>query len=476
MQPYETVIGLEVHAELLTNTKIFCGCSTEFGKNPNENVCPICLGMPGTLPVLNKGVLELAVMAGLSLNCEIAEFSKFDRKNYFYPDLPKAYQISQFDLPIAKNGHVEIEVNGEKKKVRINRIHMEEDAGKLVHASGGESLVDFNRTGVPLIEVVTEPDIRSPAEAKAYLEELKNILQYTEVSDCKMEEGSLRCDANVSIMPRGSKEFGTKAEVKNMNSFKAVEKALEYEIDRQVKALEFDERIVQETRRWDESKQVTISMRSKEEAHDYRYFPEPDLPPIVMETAMLDKIRSRIPELPAEKKDRFMKEYNLSSYDAGVLTSDKKIAEFFDECAKDYQNPKKAANWVMGDILGALNEDHKEIDEIKITPDMLVELCKLEEDGTISSKLAKEVFEEMYSSGEKPGEIVEKRGLKQISDQGELEQFVEEVIQDNPEAVEDYKNGKDKGMGFMVGQVMKKTKGKANPQLVNDLLQEKLQN
>lgn len=476
MQPYETVIGLEVHAELLTNTKIFCGCSTEFGKNPNENVCPICLGMPGTLPVLNKGVLELAVMAGLSLNCEIAEFSKFDRKNYFYPDLPKAYQISQFDLPIAKNGHVEIEVNGEKKKVRINRIHMEEDAGKLVHASGGESLVDFNRTGVPLIEVVTEPDIRSPAEAKAYLEELKNILQYTEVSDCKMEEGSLRCDANVSIMPRGSKEFGTKAEVKNMNSFKAVEKALEYEIDRQVKALEFDERIVQETRRWDESKQVTISMRSKEEAHDYRYFPEPDLPPIVMETAMLDKIRSRIPELPAEKKDRFMKEYNLSSYDAGVLTSDKKIAEFFDECAKDYQNPKKAANWVMGDILGALNEDHKEIDEIKITPDMLVELCKLEEDGTISSKLAKEVFEEMYSSGEKPGEIVEKRGLKQISDQGELEQFVEEVIQDNPEAVEDYKNGKDKVMGFMVGQVMKKTKGKANPQLVNDLLQEKLQN
>ncbi|UMZ74530.1 Asp-tRNA(Asn)/Glu-tRNA(Gln) amidotransferase subunit GatB [Natranaerofaba carboxydovora] len=474
MQSYETVIGLEVHAELLTDTKIFCGCSTEFGKKPNENVCPICLGMPGTLPVLNKNVLDLAVTAGLALNCEIAEFSKFDRKNYFYPDLPKAYQISQFDLPIARNGYIEVEVEGEKKKVRINRIHMEEDAGKLVHAAGGDSMVDFNRTGVALIEIVTEPDIRSPKEAKAYLEALKNILQYTEVSDCKMEEGSLRCDANVSIMPKGSDEFGTKTEVKNMNSFKAVEKALEYEVERQMEALEYGEEIVQETRRWDESKQVTISMRSKEEAHDYRYFPEPDLPPIVMKESELERIRANIPELPKEKKERFVSEYNLSDYDAGVLTSDKKIADYFDECAKKSENPKKPANWIMGDLLRVLNEENREIDEIKITSDMLVELCKLEEDGTISSKIAKEVFEEMYKNGDKPEEVVEKKGLKQISDQGEIEQFVEEVIEENPETIEDIRNGKDKAMGFLVGQVMKKSKGKANPQMVNDLLKEKI--
>lgn len=475
MLSYEAVIGLEVHAELLTDTKIFCDCSTEFGSEPNVNTCPICLGMPGTLPVLNKKVLELAVTAGLALNCEIVYFSKFDRKNYFYPDLPKAYQISQFDLPIAQNGYIDIEVEGEEKRIRINRIHIEEDAGKLVHSSRGDSLVDFNRSGIPLIEIVTEPDISSPEEAKAYLEALKNVLQYTEVSDCKMEEGSLRCDANVSIMPEGSSKFGTKTEVKNMNSFKAVEKALGYEVERQAEVLGEEEDVIQETRRWDEENQLTISMRSKEEAHDYRYFPEPDLPPIIMEESQLEEIRSRIPELPREKMERFIEEYEIPAYDAGVITSDKKLAEFFDTCAKKYKdNPKKVANWIMGEILRILNEENKEADDISITPHMLVELCKLEDDGTLSSKLAKEVFEEMNQSGESPEKIVEQKGLKQISDQGEIEQFVEEVIEENPGAVEDYKNGKDKVMGFLVGQVMKKSQGKANPQMVNDLLKEKL--
>lgn len=472
---YDAVIGLEVHAELLTNTKIFCGCSTEFGSGPNENTCPICLGMPGTLPVLNKKVLELAVTAGLALNCDIEDYSKFDRKNYFYPDLPKAYQISQFDLPVAKNGFINVEVEGENKTIRINRIHIEEDAGKLVHSSRGDSLVDFNRSGIPLIEIVTEPDISSPAEAKAYLDALKNVLQYTDVSDCKMEEGSLRCDANVSIMPHGSDEFGTKTEVKNMNSFKAVEKALEYEVKRQVQAQDENEEVIQETRRWDEENQRTISMRSKEEAHDYRYFPEPDLLPVVREETELNRIKSQLPELPREKMTRFIEEYKIPSYDASVITSDKKLADFFDNCAKKYSdNPKKAANWIMGDILRIMNEENRDVDEIEITPDMVIELCRLEDEGTISSKLAKEVFEEMYKTKEVPEKIVEQKGLKQISDQGEIEQFVEEVIEENPAAVEDYKNGKDKVMGFLVGQVMKKSKGKANPQMVNDLLKEKL--
>ncbi|ACB84061.1 Asp-tRNA(Asn)/Glu-tRNA(Gln) amidotransferase subunit GatB [Natranaerobius thermophilus] len=477
MANYETVIGLEVHSELLTSTKIFCGCSTSFGDEPNSNVCPICLGMPGTLPVLNNRALELAAKAGLSLNCEIADFSKFDRKNYFYPDLPKAYQISQFDLPIAKNGYLDVTVNGEKKRIRINRIHMEEDAGKLVHSErGGGSLVDFNRTGVPLIEIVTEPDIGSPEEAKAFLEGLKAILQYTDVSDCKMEEGSLRCDANVSLRPVGSTEFGTKTEVKNMNSFRAVERALNYEVERQAEALEDGEEIIQETRRWDEDRGITISMRSKEEAHDYRYFPDPDLVPVVMKEEQIEKVRQEIPELPNDKKERFIKDFNLSEYDASVITADKSLAEFFDECVKTYDEPKKIANWIMGEISRVLNEDQIGIEDTNISPERLTELLKLEDEGTISNKIAKEVFEDMYQNDKSPKQIVEEKGLVQISDTSELEGIIDQVISENPSAVEDYRGGKKKAMGFLVGQVMKKTKGKANPQKVNELLQEKLEN
>ena len=474
MSTYETVIGLEVHAELATETKIFCGCSTKFGEEPNSNVCSICLGMPGTLPVLNKRALELAIKTGLALDCEIATFSKFDRKNYFYPDLPKAYQISQYDLPVCKNGYLNIHVQGQEKQVRINRIHMEEDAGKLVHSNRGGSLVDFNRSGVPLIEIVTEPDISSPEEAKAFLEALKAILQYTEVSDCKMEEGSLRCDANVSIRPKGSSELGTKTEVKNMNSFRAVERALKFEIDRQVQEIQAGGSIVQETRRWNEDKGVTVSMRTKEEAHDYRYFPDPDLVPVVLKQDHIDKIKGEIPELPLEKKDRFMKAYQLSEYDASVITADKSLADFFDTCVEAYNDPKKVANWVMGEISRVLNEDLVEISETNLTPDLMVELFKLEADGTISSKIAKEVFDDMYKTGKSPKTIVEEKGLVQISDTSELEGIIDEVIEENPGAVEDYRNGKGKAMGFLVGQVMKKTKGKANPQMVNELLQKKL--
>ncbi|OWZ84732.1 Asp-tRNA(Asn)/Glu-tRNA(Gln) amidotransferase subunit GatB [Natranaerobius trueperi] len=474
MSKYETVIGLEVHAELSTETKIFCGCSTKFGEEPNSNVCPICLGMPGTLPVLNKRALELAMKAGLALNCEIADYSKFDRKNYFYPDLPKAYQISQFDLPICKDGYLDITVNGEQKRVRINRIHMEEDAGKLVHSGGEGSLVDINRAGVPLIEIVTEPDISSPEEAKAYLEALKAILQYTDVSDCKMEEGSLRCDANVSIREKGSTEFGTKTEVKNMNSFRAVERALKFEVERQIDEVEAGESIVQETRRWDEGRGITVSMRSKEEAHDYRYFPDPDLVPLAVTEEHVEKVRSEIPELPNEKKQRFMDEFQLSEYDASVITGDKSLAEFFDKCVESYNEPKKVANWVMGEVSRVLNEDQLDIEETNIDSDKMVELLKLENEGTISSKIAKEVFDDMYLTGKSPKAIVEEKGLVQISDTSELEGIIDEVISENPGAVEDYHSGKKKAMGFLVGQIMKKTKGKANPQKVNELLQVKL--
>ncbi len=475
MAEFDTVIGLEVHAELSTNTKIFCGCRTNYGERANSNVCPICLGMPGTLPVLNQRALELAVKAGLVMNCEIADFSKFDRKNYFYPDLPKAYQISQYDLPIAKNGYLDVSLDEGKKRVRINRIHMEEDAGKLVHSEKEGSLIDFNRCGVPLIEIVTEPDIQSPQEAKAYLEMLKSILQYAEISDCKMEEGSLRCDANVSLKKKGTETYGTKTEVKNMNSFRAVERALKYEVDRQAETLMDGEKIVQETRRWDEDKEITVTMRSKEEAHDYRYFPDPDLVPVMLKEEQIQKIKSELPELPLDKKRRFMEEYKLPEYDASVITADKALAEFFDQCASNYQEPKKVANWVMGEISRLLNEDQVHIADTNLTPDMLLELMALEDEGTISSKIAKEIFETMYREGKSPRNIVEEKGLKQITDSGELENIVEQVIEENPGAAEDYRNGKKKAMGFLVGQVMKKTQGKANPQLVNQLFEEKLQ-
>ena len=477
---YETVIGLEVHAELKTESKIFCTCTTEFGGEPNTHVCPVCLGLPGVLPVLNKKVVEFAVKAGLALECEIAPFSKFDRKNYYYPDLPKNFQTSQYDLPIAEHGKLEIEVEGSSREIGITRIHMEEDAGKLVHQGGatiGEStysLVDLNRTGVPLIEIVSEPEMHSPEEARAYLEKLKAILEYTEVSDCKMQEGSLRCDANVSIRPKGTTKLGTKAEIKNMNSFKAVQKALEYEVERQIDVLEEGGRIVQETRTWDEAKGVTVSMRSKEEANDYRYFPEPDLVPMVVEEEWINNIKQSLPELPDARRKRLVENYGLPDYDARVITNSKSLAEYFDACLGYYENPKMISNWLMGELLRLLNANNIEVEQSPVKPQNLSELLKLIDKGTISGKIAKDVFEQMFKTEKSAEAIVKEKGLEQISDAGELENLVERIIQDNPQSVEDYRNGKEKAVGFLVGQIMKATKGKANPQMVNKLLREKL--
>lgn len=475
MSQFETVIGLEVHAELSTNSKIFCGCPTEFGAPPNTHTCPICLGHPGVLPVLNKQAVEFAMKAALALNCEISRETKFDRKNYFYPDSPKAYQISQYDQPIGYNGWIDIEVNGEKKRIGITRIHMEEDAGKLTHASyGGGSLVDFNRVGVPLVEIVSEPDIRSPEEAKAYLEKLKAILQYTEVSDVKMEQGSLRCDANVSIRPVGQEEFGTKTELKNMNSFRFVQIALEYEVDRQKHLVKSGGKVTQETRRWDEGEKKTILMRSKEEAHDYRYFPDPDLVRLQIPEEWIEAVKATIPELPDARQMRYVEQYGLSANDAGIITMTKDSADFYDETVKTGADPKMAANWLMVELLGYLNANNLELADVKITPQGLGEMIKLIEKGTISSKIAKTVFKEMVETGKDPAKIVEEQGLVQISDEGELQRVVEQVVAANPKVVQDFKNGNDKALGFFVGQVMKQTKGKANPPMVNKLLNEVL--
>ncbi len=476
---YEAVIGLEVHAELKTKSKIFCACATEFGGAPNTHVCPVCLGLPGVLPVLNKEVVNYAIKAGLALNCEIVEFSKFDRKNYFYPDLPKAYQISQYDLPICKKGYLDIEVAGQTKRIGITRLHMEEDAGKLVHqgdaiAEAESSLVDYNRTGVPLIEIVSEPDMRSAEEARAYLEKLKAILQYTEVSDCKMQEGSLRCDANISVRPKGSRGLGTKTELKNMNSFKALQKAIEYEIERQIDLIEDGEQVVQETRSWDENKGISVSLRSKEEAHDYRYFPDPDLVPLVIDREWVERIRETLPELPDARKQRLMEEYGLPAYDAAVITASKDLADYFDHCLEHFTDAKTVSNWIMGELLRLLNARNMEAAAAPVSPKGLAELLKLMDKGVISGKIAKQVFEEMFETGKSAADIVKEKGLEQISDQGELEQVVDRVIAENPRSVEDYKNGKKKAIGFLVGQVMKATGGKANPQLANKLLQEKL--
>ncbi|MTI59704.1 MAG: Asp-tRNA(Asn)/Glu-tRNA(Gln) amidotransferase subunit GatB [Firmicutes bacterium] len=475
---YEVVIGLEVHAQLATESKIFCDCSTEFGAEPNTHVCPVCLGLPGTLPVLNKKVLEYAIMAGLALNCEISEYSKFDRKNYFYPDLPKAYQISQFDLPICEHGSIEIETEEGKKEIGITRIHMEEDAGKLIHEGSIDkstgSLVDYNRTGVPLIEIVSEPDMRSPAEARAYLTQLKKVLEYLEVSDCNMEEGSLRCDANVSLRPVGQKKFGTKAELKNMNSFKAVEKALEYEVERQKRVLDRGDEVVQETRTWDDSLNKTISMRGKEEAHDYRYFPEPDLVPMEVDKELVKELSDSLPELPVEKMERFVTEYGLPQYDAEVLTDTKALAELFEEGVEAYDDPKGVSNWIMGDFLRLVKEENIAVEESKLSGELLGKMLQLMDAGTISSKIAKTVFKEMFKTGKDPETIVEEKGLKQISDESKIEEIVDQVISENPEAVEDIKSGKGKAIGFLVGQVMKETRGKANPGMVNQLLRDKL--
>lgn len=475
MSEWETVIGLEVHVELATQTKIFCNCSTEFGAPPNTHTCPVCLGHPGVLPVLNRQAVAYAIKAAMALNCEIAEHSKFDRKNYFYPDSPKAYQISQFDQPIGQNGWIEIEVEGETKRIGITRLHLEEDAGKLNHMENGEgSLVDFNRVGVPLIEIVSEPDLRSPAEARAYLEKLKSIIQYTGVSDVKMEEGSLRCDANISLRPAGETKLGVKTELKNLNSFRNVERALLYEVDRQTDILEDGGEVVQQTLRWLQEENRTKIMRSKEEAHDYRYFPEPDLVHLEIDEAWKQEIADSIPELPDARIARYTEQYGLSHYDANILVMDRELSDFYDQVVQQKVDPKAAANWITSDLLGYLNGEDLTLKETAISPQNLAQMIGLIDKGTISNKIAKKVFKEILQSGKDPQTIVEEKGWVQISDESALLGIVQQVIEANPQSVEDFRNGKDRALGFLVGQVMKATKGKANPQLVNQLIRKQL--
>ncbi|HEX5036215.1 MAG TPA: Asp-tRNA(Asn)/Glu-tRNA(Gln) amidotransferase subunit GatB [bacterium] len=478
---YEVVIGLEVHAQLLTRTKLFCSCSTEFGGEPNKNTCPVCLGQPGTLPVLNRQAVEFAIRAGLATGCSIETKSVFARKNYFYPDLPKGYQISQYELPVCLKGHLDIEVDGKAKRVGLTRIHMEEDAGKLVHEhpetrAKDASWVDFNRGGTPLLEIVSDPDMRSPQEAVAYLKKLRTILVYAGVTDGNMEEGSLRCDANVSLRPFGQEKFGTKVELKNMNSFKNVEKAILYEIDRQGAILDgtMEGKIVQETRLWDADKSETHSMRGKEEAHDYRYFPDPDLLPLVLDQAWIERVRKELPELPEAKRERFMTQHHLPAYDAEVLVSAKGLADFFETCVAAYPQPKKVANWVINEFLRMIGNDETKIPASPLKPAHLAEAMKLVDDGAISGSVMKTVLQKVFETGAPPKSVVEKEGLAQISDTGALEAAVDEVIAANPKEVEKYKGGNEKILGFFVGQVMKKTGGRANPGVLNDLVKKKL--
>ena len=472
---YEVVIGLEVHVQLSTNTKIFCSCSTEFGAEANTHVCPVCLGMPGVLPVLNKEVVQRAIKAGLALNCEIQSKNIFARKNYFYPDLPKGYQISQFELPICLDGHLNIKTEaGEEKRIGITRIHMEEDAGKSIHGENigdaNASYVDLNRACTPLLEIVSEPDMRSSEEARLYLQKLKSTIEYLDISDCNMEEGSFRCDANVSIRPFGQKEFGTRAEIKNMNSFKNVQRAIDYEVKRQAKILDGGGEVVQETRLWDVNKGVTASMRGKEDAHDYRYFPDPDLVPLNIDNKWIDEVKETLPELPEQKFQRLMKEYGLPEYDAGILTTNKAYAEFFEETVKIHDNPKSASNWIMSEILRVINEKLCGIKDTGISPAQLAEIIKMVDNNSINSKAAKIVFDEVIATGKSPEEIVKAKGLVQISDTDVIEKAVKEIIEANPKEAERLKNGEKKLQGFFVGQVMRATKGKANPKLVNELL------
>ncbi|MBS7262903.1 MAG: Asp-tRNA(Asn)/Glu-tRNA(Gln) amidotransferase subunit GatB [Eubacteriales bacterium] len=474
---FETVIGLEVHCELATRTKIFCSCLNEFGGEPNTHCCPVCLGMPGALPVMNRAAVEMAVKAGLALNCQIAKFSKFDRKNYFYPDLPKSYQTSQYEYPICLKGHVDLDVNGEPRRIGITRIHLEEDAGKLVHGEYGGTMLDLNRGGVPLIEIVTEPDLRSAEEARVFLEKLKADLSYIEVSDCKMEQGSLRCDVNVSVRPVGQKEFGTRCELKNINSFKAVVRAIEYERDRQIDLIEDGEEIKQETRRWDDVKGVSLVMRSKEDAMDYRYFPCPDLVPIVLSDEDIERAKREMPELPDVKKARYVRELALPEYDAGVITGDKSLAAFFDRCVALFPNAKMISNWIMGDVLKKAKEYENGFDDMKLDAGAFTDMLKALDAGKISAGGAKTVLDELLTgTGKSVGQIIEEKKLAQISDTGAILKIVTEVLDANPQSVAELKAGKDKVMAFLMGQVMRASKGKANPQTVNELIRAEIKN
>ena len=477
----EVVIGLEVHIQLMTKAKMFCHCSTDYiGKEPNTNTCPVCLGLPGSLPVLNKKVLEFAVRTAMALNCRINQVSRFHRKNYFYPDLPKAYQISQYDLPLGVNGYMEISLpeSDEKRRIGITRVHIEEDAGKLIHegdiASSSSSLVDYNRCGIPLVEIVTEPDFRSPEEARIFLVKLRSIVQHLGVCDGNMEEGSMRCDANVSLKNAKSGALGTKAEIKNMNSFKAVKKALQFEVDRQKKLLAEGIEIIQETRHWDESKNITVSMRSKEEAHDYRYFPEPDLLPLKVDLKMTDEIRRNLPELPEARRERFIKNYQIPEYDAEILTSSKALGDFYEKATSLYSNSKVLSNWIMGELIRYLNENKVGIEDSPISPEKLVGMLKLIDDGIVSGKMAKDVFEKMFKTGNGASQIVKESGITQITDEGELFKVIDKVIKENPRSVEDFNEGKEKALHYLVGQVMRYTKGRAKPDFVFDMIKQRI--
>jgi aspartyl-tRNA(Asn)/glutamyl-tRNA(Gln) amidotransferase subunit B len=476
---YEAVIGLEVHAQLKTDTKIFCSCRNRFGDPPNTHVCPVCLGLPGALPVLSRQAVTLALRAALATSCQIQPCSIFARKNYFYPDLPKGYQISQYERPLALNGAIELATPSGPQRVRLNRIHMEEDAGKLLHEgfawSEGKSGVDLNRAGVPLIEIVTEPDLTSPEQAFEYLSALKAVLQYAEVSDCNMEEGSLRCDANVSIRPRGSTALETRTEIKNLNSFRNVARALEHEIARQAAVRDSGGQIVQETRLWNAERGETVSMRSKEEAHDYRYFPEPDLPPLLVDAGWIEAVRTSLPELPAERRQRFCAAYGLPTYDAGVLTADRLVADYYEEVVRESRNAKAASNWVMTDVLRKLKEAGQSPADCPVPPRHLAEMIRLIDAGTISGKIAKDVFERMWSTGEAAGPIVEREGLLQVSDPDAIEAVIAEILAANPQQAESYRKGKTQALGWFVGQVMRRMQGKANPQVVNAALKKALE-